>query len=112
MKTARYLSPIFRPVKSFAGEFRAANFAMDGMGANLVYQDAIMKDPLFYKDSVLLGTGLEILKAAESVRNKAKKVRTPLMVYHGTLDQIVVYNIKLGMCLESRKVLQGCVRER
>jgi len=89
MKTARYLSPLFKPLKPLLGQIGIAKFKTSDMGNILVYEDAILKDPLFYKNKVKLSTGLEMLKAAKRVLNNSKTMKTPLMIYHGTADQIV-----------------------
>lgn len=106
MKTARYLSPLFKPFKFLLGRVGVANFKMDGMGTNLVYEDTIMKDPLFYKQKVKVSTGLEIMRAGRKVLKQPKRLATPLMVFHGLSDQIVSPYARVGVSVESGEVLQ------
>ncbi len=89
MKYQRYLEPFAWLLKPFLGKAPIATFPPEFLGPNLVFQDTIKKDPLFYKAKMRLSTSLEMFKAGNKVARSPKKLQTPFMLFHGTADQIV-----------------------
>ena len=106
MPTQRRLMALARILKPFMGKTAFANFQLEFLGQNLVYQDTIKKDPLHYRGKMRLSTAIEMANAGKAVLNNPSKLKTPFMLYHGTADQIVLlHHHKLGMSMESGEVL-------
>lgn len=50
--------------------------------------DAYENDPLVYRGKTLARTGAEIVKATKYVQDRLEQVRLPLLIMHGTGDQL------------------------
>lgn len=91
----RVLYALLRLFKPFVGNAPTVNVSVEELGKNLVYQDAVKKDPLYYKNKMRLSTFIEILKAGAKIRGSARKVNVPYIMYHGSQDQFVFAEVTL-----------------
>jgi alpha-beta hydrolase superfamily lysophospholipase len=92
LQAGRQVFPWLRRLAKFGGLFfprlRLVRMGCRNLSRDETVVRAFREDPLVFHGRFPLRTGAEILKAGERARAGLERVRTPLLVLHGTADKV------------------------